>query len=374
MDPIVYLSIGLRLLPVLIIIIGLIILLASQRHKKSHSPYSTYNKEWYLQLALSKEDAISQLFLLLSFLFLGSTLLLFNKEFGEPLSWRAILFITSIIGLAGAYYLKTIYTLTFSLIGLISWWIIQSAYWTAKNNIATSTIFAGLIFLMLLFYSLGRLHEKEIRFKRFSLIYLIFGIITTAAVLFFFSTKSGLVLFEEMTRGASFFGSWQLLSSLLILLVLLAGTTVYAFVQRLLYLFEFVAIFALTSLFGLMLLLPQQNLFISIENGRPYTLQLADLSGTGILWALFYNLVAFFYLLGLIFSGFIRRDTWLINLGTAFLFFSVIIKYFDWFFPFLSKSVFFIGAGILLLAVGWLMEKGRRYIISNIQGQDQQAT
>src|SRR3989338_8621701 len=146
-----------------IIVIGLIVFFVRRRHKKYHP---SQDKEWYLQFALSKEDAVSQLFLLLSSFFLGVTLLAFNNDFGDPLSWRTILFMTSLLGLIGAYYLKTIYTLVFSLVGLISWWGAQGAEWIDGKDIKTSALFAGLSFLALLFYSLGHLHEKEMKFKR----------------------------------------------------------------------------------------------------------------------------------------------------------------------------------------------------------------
>jgi len=45
----------------------------------------------------------------------------------------------------------------------------------------------------------------------------------------------------------------------------------------------------------------------------------------------------------------------------------IFVKYFDWFFTFLDKSVFFISAGVLLFVVGWLMEKGRRYMLAEIE-------
>src|SRR3989339_672940 len=96
-----------------ILSIGLIIFFVRRKNKKVHP---SQNKEWYLQFALSKEDAVSQLFLLLSFFFFGVTLLAFNNDFSSPLSWRMIIFITSFLGLIGAYYLKTIYILVFSLV------------------------------------------------------------------------------------------------------------------------------------------------------------------------------------------------------------------------------------------------------------------
>jgi len=65
--------------------------------------------------------------------------------------------------------------------------------------------------------------------------------------------------------------------------------------------------------------------------------------------------------------GYLKRENWLINLGAFFIFILIFVKYFDWFFAFLDKSIFFISAGILLFVVGWFMEKGRRYLLSTIK-------
>jgi len=357
------------LLLLLILIIGLIEFFIRRRHKKLHP---SQDKEWYLRIALSKEDAVSQLFLLLSFFFLGVTLLAFNHNFGEPLSWLAILFITSAIGLIIAYYLKTIYTLLFSLVGITGWWEAQAAQWIDGKDIKTSALFAGSSFLSLIFYSLGHLHEKQMKFKRFAFIYLILGIIGITKALFSLSTELGNDIIGGMTKGASFFGSWQLTLSLFVFLVSLVGATLYAAAQKRLFPFEMIAVFALTCLFGIIALLPEQTMFV--QAGRSYNSYYGsnELSSSGVLWSLIFNFAIFFELLGLIFSGYLRRETWLINLGALFLFLLIIDKYFDWFFTFLDKSIFFIGGGILLFVVGWFMEKGRRYMISNIKAQTQQ--
>ncbi|MDP2926730.1 MAG: hypothetical protein Q8N65_01160 [bacterium] len=347
-----------------IVIIGLIIFFARRRKKGMHP---VNDKEWYLQLALSKEDAVSQFFLLLTVFFLGVTLLAFNRDLGDPFSWRTILFVTSALGLVSAYYLKTLYSLAFGLIGMTAWWGAQAAEWIQGKDIKTSAIFAGLAFVALLFYSLGHFHEREIKWKRFALVYLVLGIISITGVLFFFSSKPGLSVLGDMTKGASFFGSWQITLSLFIFLAALAGVAFYTMAKKLVSPFEFLAVLLLTLLFGTMALLPQQSLFLQAGSSYNFYSGGQELSRSGVLWALIFNFVVFFELLGLIFSGYLRRETWLINLGALFLFLLIIVKYFDWFFTFLDKSIFFIGAGILLFVVGWFMERGRKYMISNIK-------
>lgn len=352
-----------------IVIIGLIVFFARRKKKGTHP---ADDKDWYLRLALSKEDAVSQFFLLLSILFFGVTLLAFNKDFGDPISWRTILFITSALGLISAYYLKTLYSLAFGLVGITTWWGAQAAEWIQGKNIKISAVFAGLVFVALLFYALGHLHERERKWKRFALVYLILGIISITGVLFFFSTKPGLSILGEITKGVSFFGSWQIVLSLFMFLAALVGVTFYTMIKKLISPFEFFAVLLLTLLSGAIALLPQQNIFL--QAGSSYNLYSGgqELSNSGVLWAVIFNFAIFFELLGLIFSGYLRQETWLINLGALFLFLLIIAKYFDWFFTFLDKSVFFIGAGILLFVVGWFMERGRKYMISNIKEQTQQ--
>ena len=351
-----------------IIIVVAIVYFIRRKRKKVHP---SQNKDWYLQFALSKEDSVSQFFLLLSFFFLGVTLFAFNSDFGGPLTWRTILLITSFVGLVGAYYLKLIYTLVFSLIGLTSWWGAQAALWIDAKDIKTSAILAGLSFLALIFYSVGHLHEKEIRFKRFALVYTVLGIISITSTLFFFSTKPGVGLIGDMTKGLSIFGSWQLTLSLFVLLAVLIGTALSAAVRKLISPLELIAVFGLACLLGVTVLLPEQIMFEQGTRANSFQYGGRVLSSRGVLWALIYNAAIFFELLGLIFSGYFRRETWLINLGAVFLFLLIIVKYFDWFFTFLDKSIFFIGAGILLFVVGWLMERGRKYMISNIESETQ---
>ncbi|MDP3947320.1 MAG: hypothetical protein Q8Q41_01355 [bacterium] len=352
-----------------VVIIGLIVFFVRRRKKGTH-PSS--DKEWYLRFALSKEDAVSQFFILLSIFFLGVTLLAFNRDLGVPFSWRTILFVTSALGLISAYYLKALYSLAFGLIGITAWWSAQAAEWIQGKDIKSSAIFAGLAFMALLFYSLGHFHEREMKWKRFALVYLFLGIISITGILFFLSTKPGLSVLGDMTKGASFFGSWQITLSLFIFLAALAGVAFYTMAKKLMSPFEFLAVFLLALLFGAIILLPQQSVFLQAGGSYNFYPGGQELSSSGVLWASIFNLVLFFELLGLIFSGYSRRETWLINLGALFLFLLIIAKYFDWFFTFLDKSIFFIGAGVLLLAVGWFMERGRRYMISNIKAQAQQ--
>jgi hypothetical protein len=327
------------------------------------------SKGWYLQLFLSKEDVVSQIFFLFSIFFFGIFLLYFNKGLGEPFSLLSIILLVSIIGVVVGYYFKVIYTLAVGLIGLASWWYIQASEWIQAKDIKQTALLTGSLLIATIFYLLGRAHEKEIKFKRVSMVYLILGLISITYILFFLSTEAGLKFFEDITRGNFFFGSWGVTLSLFIFLILLIGILFYNLNRNLVFKSEAIVIVFLVGLFCIITLLPEQQLFLRQKN---YDLiyRGTELSSGGILWAIFFNILVFFELLGIIFLGYLKRENLLINLGVFFVFILIFFKYFDWFFTFLDKSIFFIGAGILLFVVGWFMEKGRRYLISIIKKEE----
>lgn len=319
---------------------------------------------------ISEQDIVSQSFFLLSVFFFGVTLLAFNRDLGDIVSWRTILFVTSLAAVAIAYYFDVIYTVAFTIIALPIWWGAQAVEWikpfvgSEGKVIKSSALLAGLAFIALLFYIVGRLHEKEFRYKHFARLYSLFGILFVSGILFILSTKLGLSLLENMTKGISLFGSWQIALSLFIFTLSLVGLLFYGLNKKMISLYEVFVVAFFVILFGIIAFLSKQEFFI---NKGSYDFFGGELSGAGILWAIAFNIVVFFELLGIIFSGYARREEWLINLGAIFLFLLIVVKYFDWFFTSLDKSMFFIGAGILLLGVGWFMERGRRYVISMIK-------
>ncbi len=91
------------------------------------------------------------------------------------------------------------------------------------------------------------------------------------------------------------------------------------------------------------------------------------LSGMGAAWAVILNLMLLLGLLGFVALGYTRHDDWLVTFGALLLFAFVIFKYFDWLFTFLDRSIAFVGAGLVLLLIGGLMERGRRYVISAME-------
>ena len=315
------------------------------------------------------EDRISQLFLVLSILFFGITLFGFNKDFGDILSWRLIILISGIFGLFISYYFKTVFALVISLPMIVAWFSSQFLFWARESEIKIISIYGSLIMVFLLFYILGKIHEFKFNIKQFSFIYLIFGIIPITGTLFYFSTYSGLSVLDKFTQGNLFFQSWEMTTIIFLQIAFIIYFILYfLFKKREIILKSEIIFIIILLVFSIIIIsLPYQNLF---NFDRDYYSFDKEITRLGIFWAVVLNLFVFLELLGIIFLGYLKRENYLINLGILFLFLLVFLKYFDWFFEFIDKSLFFIIGGVILLGIGWLMERGRKYIIGNIEGEN----
>ena len=77
----------------IIVVIGVIVWIVRKIRGRSHKKGSSV---WYLEISLSKEEGLSNLFLLLSFLFFGTLLQTLNQNFGSPVSIQGVVMVTAI--------------------------------------------------------------------------------------------------------------------------------------------------------------------------------------------------------------------------------------------------------------------------------------
>jgi len=304
-------------------------------------------------IKLPKEEIVSEVFLLLSVIFLGQVLSGFNTYcLNNLLAGSLLSFAMVIISFIVAYYFKTIVVLIYSLVSLMIWWVAQSLIWLNSFDIKLSICYAGIILIALILYILSRLHDKNDKFKFFSNVYEVTGLMIIFALLFFCSTTTGLSFLENSMRGNAIFASWQLVLSILIMFIALLLALSYTFKQKQLFPIEVAMTFIIMGLAVALILAPAQKLFLGDQ-----------LSNVGIVWAVIINIAVCLIILGLIFVGYHRNDLNLVNIGILLLFILAIIKYFDWFLASLNPSLFFIGAGIVFFTMGWLMERGRKKIV-----------
>jgi uncharacterized membrane protein len=89
-----------------------------------------------------------------------------------------------------------------------------------------------------------------------------------------------------------------------------------------------------------------------------------------LVYPLLFNFLLLVGMVGLIFLGYFRGREVLINLALVFFSIDVVTRYFEFSFELLDRSVVFIVVGIILLAGGFLLERGRRRVIGQLRTQE----
>lgn len=335
-----------------ILVIGMIVAVVRKRlHRGGGSAAIT----------VSREDNLSQLYMLISVAFLGVTLMSASRDFGSLLSWQTVFFATSAAGLAIGHYFRVIYLIPLSLIGLIFWWNAQAADWM-DARINSTPLLAGPLLFFLLMYVLGQIQAHHGKWRKIGSVYSALALLAITGILFTISTSMGLELFADLFKGEPFFAAWQVSVSLLVFVLALFFAMAYALGKQELGIGEASVIGVFAALVLFMALAPVQKSFYLVAHGD-YSGYGRALGPVGYMWAAALNLICFFELVGILFAGYYKKEGWLVSFAMFGLFFFIAVKYIDWFGTMLNRSVFFIGAGILLLVIGWFMEKGRRYML-----------
>lgn len=89
--------------------------------------------------------------------------------------------------------------------------------------------------------------------------------------------------------------------------------------------------------------------------------------GSGGLYALLFNLLFAAVALGAIYAGYLSDEPWLVNLGVLFVAVDLVARYFDVFWSALPRSAGLIGAGLLILAIAWFLERQRQRLLERME-------
>ena len=91
-----------------------------------------------------------------------------------------------------------------------------------------------------------------------------------------------------------------------------------------------------------------------------------------IFYPVVFNLLFLVAAIGLLFLGYMRGRELLVNLAVLFFALQVFARYFEFGFDLLDRSIVFVGAGVILLAGGFAMERGRRRMVDRLRSQEAQ--
>lgn len=89
--------------------------------------------------------------------------------------------------------------------------------------------------------------------------------------------------------------------------------------------------------------------------------------GSGGLYALLFNVLFAAVALGAIYAGYLSDEPWLVNLGVLFVAVDLVARYFDVFWSALPRSAGLIGAGLLVLAIAWFLERQRQRLLERME-------
>lgn len=247
------------------------------------------------------------------------------------------------------YRQKAKIALFLSLVGFSVWIGVGPFLFYFKENMLL-IIPCFLVFGALL-YSTGLVHSLIEKLNRYQVVYRFLGIIVLFSFSYIISFK---FIAQIMEKGLE-----------------------KPFPKTFWFIFAIIAFLSLCALFCVLFLLRKKSQFKSVTlNYESIFLFLMLLYPVLILlipdtifYAILSNTILLASAIGLIFLGYYSERAIFINLGFIFFIIHFLTRYIDWGWKYLPRSLFFILAGIILLAGSAFMEKKRRGLIKAIEGE-----
>lgn len=318
-------------------------------------------RSWYSYIIFSQEHFLSEAFFVLG---LGLSYVFFfalNRVFGVIFEWYTLLGVVSIISFLLAYFMRSLWSLLIGYSGLILWALFSMQSWVT-NGISEISVICSLFLIGILLYQFGVLLFHTQMWKRFGTFTIIIGTSLIGALFLLLSFEKTLRFFPEITAGTFFFDSWRWT---FLIIVILSGIAFFTFliIKKNVHLLLELSLLCVLMVLSFVLFFIKGTKLVILSDVH----YIDTLTSSGVLYAIIVNLLNFLCAAGFICIGYLRRESWIITLGTIFLFVLIVFKYFDWFFRFLDKSVFFISVGIIMVLVGFFMERGRRVLLKQIK-------
>jgi hypothetical protein len=344
---------------------------AFRRRGEAHDLWA--GRHWYMRPAASGTDLLSQLFAALAVAYFAIALLIAARQLGlDSFSVRTAVLVGAALSFAVAYWLRGPLLLVFGGIGAYVWTTMWLFRWAPTQPVGAVAALSGAALLSVCFWSLGRLHELSDRTRRFGFYYWAMGLTGLLVTLFWVSSQFSLSSADTAAAAPHLLGTWRAalgLGTLSLACVALLGLWGWRAPRAWP---EIAALAVVTVTFFAYAAAPPVP--ATLKPGEAFSNVSPQLTPAGLGWALGMNVLLLAALLGVVALGYARREDWLVTLGAILLFVFVLFKYFDWLFTFLDRSLAFVVAGLLLLGVGVLMERGRRYVIKAMEADTTEAT
>lgn len=364
------------LIPILIIVGIIFVVYRVKKGKDSGSSINKFNLVHFYDLI------ISQLTIALSVLLFLYLLFSLTKSLNVDLEAPYVALPGLIIGFILSYYLKQQLLLFLCVIGTYLWWIWLSMsellnllthselvddrlYGYSSNDFRSIIIIVGTLLISLLFFVIAKIHSQKSGYPFFDKVYYFLSLIPGSVFIFLLSIEDVLVeVVPYLTAGNPLQIPPVLIIVIVLISILIILFTFYAYYEKLVTYKNVVSV--TLALFGIALILFIPKLELEEVSSSDYPNIYDILNFLGYILLIFFNILVFGEFLLLILYGYLKKSIAFISLGTLLLFFLCIEKYVEWF-SFTEKGLFFTGAGILMLVLGFLLERARRSIINNLK-------
>lgn len=311
---------------------------------------------------------LSELYYALGFGFGELGVLALNRDLGTLLPLQYISLASGMVILALGIRLRLMLSTLMGIVMLSSWWIykVQDLTNGSKEEDIVMAITIGGLFVF--FAIIGRILRKSMSFKPVGTVLTVIGTLATVLYLFLISTEDTLTsILKDLSRVTMY----DLAPTLLVLVPVVAIVLVvmWAIQKKCITQYETISAITLVGIFIVLYTFGRLFTEQGTTSDWGYRYTSTVLTQLGFIMAFILNAFSLLYILFLLFTGYSRRETVTVNAAVLFLVIFLIVKYFDWFYDFFDKSIFFIGAGVLLFAVGFGMERGRRAVLKSMRSE-----
>ena len=265
-----------------------------------------------------------------------------------------------------AYWMRGRIVLFFGVTALLGWWWTSIIAIENASHLVAAHAHIGLVLLTLIaLIVVGGAHRMYPAFRHFGGIF-IGPALTALLILLIVISSSGVItnLWGNYGNQASVLTSWSMTFTYFVLIALVVGLLFILARLRVLSRVEWIGLGVL-SLFALVVGAAGLRVLQEGAASSVFIYREPVFTTGGIVWSFFMNIIAFATMIWLAIVGYQRRDRWRVSTAAVAIIIWVLARYFDWIFTYLNKSIGFISLGVVLLVVGYALERGRKRIIAS---------
>lgn len=316
--------------------------------------FATYYLGWHLEFETKTKPQLGHALIFLASIMVGATIFLTAQIFNVNANahWLVLLWFLAISPLCYPFNSKPI--LGLSLFTFILWMFLYVS--SMRHYLSSLDLFMLYLVFGISLYGLGQIHTRIKPYSHFRLTYQNAGLFFILLSYFFFSLGSSYesILWEITTTDWTIKVLFVLFGVTAVITVAYTGMQYEKFKQVK---YEFLMLLlAFAGCVGIWLV----SFLGDLLTNRPVTT---------ILFVV-YTLMLFALSIGSILIGYSRAAPSFMNLGMLFFVLGVLNLYFTTLYRLLPRSLAFIVGGLILLGMGWYLEKKRRSLIEEMEARD----